>query len=163
MTHFHWDAPKLTTSSLYLSRAIWRFAMVSCASKQANTQVLWIEFGELVFTIWKFILNAPPPLSPPSLIHTSVSGITPLCHVRVAALFRGINCADQTAKMYYTLPFIFIYKFGYFLYEARGISIGSSSYFILTRSAGETERCNFCFQILPNHFFGYKTQLLFTC
>ena len=48
---------------------------------------------------------------------------------------------DGIAKKFYNVlvPFIFIDSIGHFLYETRGISIGSSSYFILTKSVGETE------------------------
>ena len=45
----------------------------------------------------KFILKAPPPLSPPSLIHTSLPGITPSCHVRVPSLLKELTLVHTTA------------------------------------------------------------------
>ena len=41
---------------------------LSPAAKQQNTHVLWTELGVAILTIWKFILNVPPPLSPPIFI-----------------------------------------------------------------------------------------------
>eukprot|EP00731_Ephydatia_muelleri_P028599 Em0020g243a len=55
---------------------MWRLVTVSSTSKQQNTQVLWTELGAATFTIWKFILNEPPPLSPPSFSHISLAGMT---------------------------------------------------------------------------------------
>eukprot|EP00731_Ephydatia_muelleri_P014182 Em0007g1492a len=40
-----------------------------------------VQLGAARLTIWKFILNVPPPLSPPSFIHISLAGITPLCQL----------------------------------------------------------------------------------
>lgn len=67
--------------SLYCSRAIRRFTTLSGASKREKTQLLQTEFGLSVFTTWKDIFTDDPPLSPPSLIHISLGGITPSCHV----------------------------------------------------------------------------------
>ena len=78
---------------------MWRLVTVSPASKQQNTQVLWTELGAGTFTIWKFILNEPPPLSPPIFNHTSLAGMTPSCQVsrpvlhRVKIILQGL-CLD---------------------------------------------------------------------
>ena len=39
-----------------------------------------------ILTIWKFILNVPPPLSPPIFIHTSLAGMNPSCQVSLLVL-----------------------------------------------------------------------------
>ena len=56
------------------------------ASKIEKTQVFLTELGVGVLTIWKFILNEFPPLSPPTLTHISDSGILPLCQFRLLHL-----------------------------------------------------------------------------
>ena len=73
-------------SSLYLSRLTCRLVTLSPASKQEKTHVLWTALGVSVFAIWKFILNDPPPLSPPILIQISSFGMTSPCQVSLPAL-----------------------------------------------------------------------------
>ena len=59
---------------------------LSPAAKQQNTHVLWTELGVAILTIWKFILNVPPPLSPHIFIHTSLAGMNPSCQVSLLVL-----------------------------------------------------------------------------
>ena len=47
------------------------------------------ELGVGVLHIWKLNLNVPPPLSPPSLIQISSSGMAPLCHVKRCTLLEN--------------------------------------------------------------------------
>ena len=39
----------------------------------------WVGFGR--FPTWSIVLKLPSPWSPPALIHVSLDGIVPLCHV----------------------------------------------------------------------------------
>ena len=64
-----------------LLKAMWRLVDESGPSNTAKTQLFFMELGFSVFTICIEALNDVPPLSPPSLTHTSVGGIRPLCHV----------------------------------------------------------------------------------
>ena len=84
--YFHFIVLISTTLPLNLSNVTWRLSSVLSASKHENAHVLWTELGVWVFTIWKFILKKPPPLSPPSLIYISSVGIMPSCHVSVPSL-----------------------------------------------------------------------------
>ena len=77
--------------SLYLSRATCRLVMESGASTAAKMQVCLGLLGFGVLTIWKFILNELPPLSPPILIHISLGGMSPSCHVsRLSLWFKHV-------------------------------------------------------------------------
>ena len=60
--------------------------MVSGAWNAVKTHVLWMLLGQGTLTIWKFILNELPPLSPPIFTHTSSEGIAPSCHVSLLRL-----------------------------------------------------------------------------
>ena len=66
-------------SSLNLSSATCWLVVVSLASKMANTKVFCGELGDSILTIWKFILNVLPPVSPPIFTHSSSFGM-PSCH-----------------------------------------------------------------------------------
>jgi len=60
-------------------------------AKIENTHVFLGELGVGVLQIWKLNLNVPPPLSPPSLIQISWSGMAPLCHVKWCTLLKILS------------------------------------------------------------------------
>lgn len=90
-----------------------KFVRLSPASKHEKTQVLCTAFGVGVFTIWKFILNDPPPLSPPIFTHISSSGMMPLCQVSLPTLeYMCIQCLTETCVLWHL-------KADYFSFSSR--------------------------------------------
>ncbi len=94
----------LASSSLTCTRnrsnAIFKLVGLSGASKTQKAHVFLGELGCFTLHIWKDILKLPPPLSPPSLIHTSLSGILPSCHVNWCTLNRHITFFACTSCLY---------------------------------------------------------------
>ena len=82
-SYLHCAPFSASTWSLCLSRVMCRLVMESGASTAYSSEAAGM-FGLLgfgVLTIWKFILNDFPPLSPPILIQISLGGMSPSCHV----------------------------------------------------------------------------------
>ena len=70
------------------------FEMVKCCMEVGDTVPsceVWTELGVAILTIWKFILNVPPPLSPPIFIHTSLAGMNPSCQVSLLVLHEKLH------------------------------------------------------------------------
>lgn len=70
--------------SLYMSRAVCRFVVLSPALKTESRTVFFTELGFDVFINCMINLKLPRPLSPPSLIHNSSWGMAPPWSVRPA-------------------------------------------------------------------------------
>ena len=68
--------------SLYMSRPVCRFAMLSPALKSETRTVFLIEFGWTTSHRWRLNLKLLWPLSPPNLTQSSLEGIALLCQVR---------------------------------------------------------------------------------
>ena len=90
-SYLHFIPLRCSTWSLKRSSAAWRLVTLSPAAKQQNTHVLWTELGVAILTIWKFILNVSPPLSPPIFIHTSLAGMNPSCQVSLLVLHEKVH------------------------------------------------------------------------
>ena len=80
-TYFQIVALISSSWCLYRSSAICRLVGLSPAWNRQNTKVFLLELDCLVLHTCSAILKDPWPLSPPSLIHISSSGMSPSSHV----------------------------------------------------------------------------------
>ena len=144
MTYFHCDFCRFEMVWWYWSRARWRLKTLSGASNNENTQLLRTEFGFSVLMIWKDIFTDDPPLSPPSLIHTSFGGMTPLCQVS----WFNLLISKFMHEIYYlfklNLPILFIKQMKNNTSQIINTCKRSWANLLATLSCGESKRYWLC-------------------
>lgn len=136
-----------------------RFVTFPSASKQQKTQIFCLKLSEGTWTIWKLILNVSQPLSPPSFIHTFITGITS-CQVSLPAVYKHIHL--YITMCIYSLLGIVIQQLEHLLQEIWNIDEGGSSCLLSPTLQWKWKRGNLSVEVTPGNLSRYLPHPFFT-